>query len=72
MAEVKYVHQNVGFEAVDAAAGIFKITNRFYFTNLKKYQIHYNVCLLYTSVCATGFHWIWMYTMQPNGRVSQN
>ena len=43
MAEVKYVHQNVGFEAVDAAAGIFKITNRFYFTNLKKYQIHYNV-----------------------------
>ena len=24
MAEVKYVHQNVGFEAVDAAAGIFK------------------------------------------------
>ena len=23
-------------------------------------------------VCATGFHWIWMYTMQPNGRVSQN
>ena len=51
MAEVKYVHQNVGFEAVDAAAGIFKITNRFYFTNLKKYQIHYNVCLLYTSRC---------------------
>ena len=28
---------------VDAAAGIFKITNRFYFTNLKKYQIHYSV-----------------------------
>ena len=24
-----------GFEAVDAAAGIFKITNRFYFTNPK-------------------------------------
>lgn len=43
MAEVKYVHQNVGFEAVDAASGIFKITNRFYFTNLKKYQIHYSV-----------------------------
>ena len=43
MAEVKYVHQNVGFEATDAASGKFKITNRFYFTNLKKYQIHYNV-----------------------------
>ncbi len=26
-----------------AAAGKFKITNRFYFTNLKKYQIHYSV-----------------------------
>ena len=43
MAEVKYVHQNVGFEATDIASGKFKITNRFYFTNLKKYQIHYNV-----------------------------
>lgn len=43
MAEVKYVHQNVGFEVVDAALGTFNITNRFYFTNLKKYQIHYNV-----------------------------
>ncbi|WP_294627453.1 glycoside hydrolase family 2 TIM barrel-domain containing protein [uncultured Bacteroides sp.] len=43
MAEVKYVHQNVGFEATDAASGKFKITNRFYFTNLKKYQIHYNI-----------------------------
>lgn len=35
MAEVKYVHQNVGFEAIDAASGKFRITNRFYFTNLK-------------------------------------
>ena len=43
MAEVKYVHQNVGFEAIDAASGKFRITNRFYFTNLKKYQIHYSV-----------------------------
>jgi len=30
MAEVKYVHQNVGFEAIDAASGKFRITNRFY------------------------------------------
>ncbi|MDD3038934.1 glycoside hydrolase family 2 TIM barrel-domain containing protein [Bacteroides sp.] len=43
MAEVKYVHQNVGFEAIDATTGKFKITNRFYFTNLKKYQIHYGI-----------------------------
>lgn len=43
MAEVKYVHQNVGFEAIDAATGKFNITNRFYFTNLKKYQIQYSV-----------------------------
>ena len=43
MAEVKYVHQNIGFEAIDAASGKFNITNRFYFTNLKKYQIHYSV-----------------------------
>lgn len=43
MAEIKYVHQNVGFEAVDAAKGLFNITNRFYFTNLKKYQLAYTV-----------------------------
>lgn len=43
MQEVKYAHQNVGFEAVDLAKGIFRITNRFYFTNLKKYMISYNV-----------------------------
>lgn len=43
MQEVKYAHQNIGFEAVDAAKGVFRITNRFYFTNLKKYMISYNV-----------------------------
>lgn len=43
MQEVKYVHQNVGFEAVDAAKGHFRITNRFYFTNLKKYRLRYTV-----------------------------
>ncbi len=43
MAEVKYVHQNVGFEAVDAAAGKFLVKNRFYFTNLKKYILGYRV-----------------------------
>ncbi len=43
MAEVKYVYQNVGFEAVDLAAGTFNITNRFYFTNLNKYRLQYSV-----------------------------
>ena len=43
MAEVKYAHQNIGFEAVDLAKGDFRITNRFYFTNLKDYTLHYTV-----------------------------
>lgn len=43
MAEVKYAHQNIGFEAIDLANGLFRITNRFHFTNLKKYMIHYSV-----------------------------
>lgn len=43
MAEVKFAHQNVGFEAVDAANGVFKVTNRFYFTNLKDYMFTYTI-----------------------------
>ena len=43
MEEVKYAHQNVGFEAVDAAAGTFRVTNRFYFTNLSDYRVRYVV-----------------------------
>lgn len=41
--EVKYVHQNVAFEAVDLANGKFKVLNRFYFTNLQPYMITYSV-----------------------------
>lgn len=41
--EVKYTHQHVGFEAEDAAAGRFRVTNRFYFTNLAKYRISYRL-----------------------------
>ncbi|OUQ53191.1 beta-galactosidase [Alistipes sp. An116] len=44
MSEVKYVHQNIGFEAVDLAHGKVKITNRFYFTDLSDYQLSYAVC----------------------------
>lgn len=43
MAEVKYAHQNIGFEAIDLVNGLFRITNRFYFTDLKKYMVHYSV-----------------------------
>ncbi len=43
MAEVKYAHQNVGFEATDPANGRFRVKNRFYFTDLRKYRIHYSV-----------------------------
>lgn len=43
MAEVKYAHQNIGFEAIDAAKGVFRITNRFYFTNTDKLNFRYSV-----------------------------
>lgn len=43
MSEVKYVYQNVGFEAVDLARGQVKITNRFYFTDLSDYRVSYEV-----------------------------
>ncbi|MDR2036432.1 MAG: DUF4981 domain-containing protein [Bacteroidales bacterium] len=43
MAEVKYAHQNVGFEAEDLQKGSIKITNRFYFTNLSKYTVKYRI-----------------------------
>lgn len=43
MAEVKYAHQNIAFEPVDLASGKFLVKNRFYFTNLKKYMIQYQV-----------------------------
>lgn len=41
--EVKYAHQNIAFEAIDLANGKFTVKNRFYFTNLKKYMIHYQI-----------------------------
>ena len=43
MAEVKYAHQNVGFEATDLANGKVKVTNRFYFTGLKDYVLRYAI-----------------------------
>ncbi|MDR0429207.1 MAG: DUF4981 domain-containing protein [Tannerellaceae bacterium] len=43
MAEVKYVHQNFAFEDIDASKGLFRVTNRFYFTNSGKYHIQYTI-----------------------------
>lgn len=43
MTEVKYAYQNVAVEPVDLAAGKFRVINRFYFTNLQKYMITYEV-----------------------------
>ena len=43
LAEVKYAHQNVAFEAVDLKTGRYKVVNRFYFTNLRKYDVNYEL-----------------------------
>lgn len=43
LAEVKYVHQNLLIEPVDASAGRFRVTNRFYFTNLNDFRISYEI-----------------------------
>lgn len=43
MAEVKYAHQNIGFEPIDLNAGTFKVTNRFYFTTLDNYTVSYQI-----------------------------
>lgn len=43
MAEVKYVHQNLAFDLLDVHQGLFKLTNRFYFSDLKDYGIHYTI-----------------------------
>lgn len=43
MAEVKYVHQNVGFEAENLSKGDVKVKNRFYFKDLSKHTIRYKL-----------------------------
>ena len=43
MAEVKYNYQNVSFSSEDPDSGIFTVTNRFYFTDLKDYRIRYSI-----------------------------
>ncbi len=43
MNEVKYVHQNFAVEEVNAEAGKFNITNRFFFTTSEGYAITYTI-----------------------------
>jgi beta-galactosidase len=43
IAEVKYVHQNFAFEAIDLNAGVFKVINRQYFTNTDNYDFLYDI-----------------------------
>ena len=41
--EVKYVHQNFAFEAINLEMGIFKVINRQYFSNTDNYLFKYNI-----------------------------
>lgn len=50
MAEIKYNLQDIGFEAADLSKGEVKITNRFYFSDLSKYQIKYRIYKNGTSI----------------------
>ncbi|WP_414703220.1 glycoside hydrolase family 2 TIM barrel-domain containing protein [Proteiniphilum sp. UBA5280] len=43
MAEVKYVHQNFAFEAIDLTKGIFRIINRQYFSDTDNYVFKFNI-----------------------------
>ena len=39
--EVKYVHQNFAFEAIDLEKGIFRVINRQYFSDTENYEFKY-------------------------------
>ncbi len=43
LAEVKYVHQNFAFEAIDLERGIFRVLNRQYFSDTDNYDFKYNI-----------------------------
>lgn len=43
LTEVKYVHQNIVIKPVDLAAGKFSLTNRYYFSNLDKFNLSYEI-----------------------------
>ncbi|MDR2936571.1 MAG: DUF4981 domain-containing protein [Rikenellaceae bacterium] len=54
LAEVKKVYQNVCFEAVDPAAGKFRVTNRHDFTNLDQFELRYRIYSGGASTLAEG------------------
>lgn len=41
--EIKHLYQNVLIKAVDAKKGVFEITNKFLFTNLNEYNLHWQL-----------------------------
>ncbi len=41
--EVSYMHQNIAVVPVDIERGVFKVTNRFYFSTLENYRLDYQV-----------------------------
>lgn len=41
--EVKHVYQNIGFEPLDLENGKVQIKNKFFFTNLSKYEFSYTI-----------------------------
>lgn len=41
--EIKHLYQNVSFKEIDAAKGIFEVTNNFLFTNLSEYNLHWQL-----------------------------
>jgi len=43
MAEVKYVHQDFAFDAIDLQKGLFRVKNRLFFTDTEDYDIYYDV-----------------------------
>lgn len=43
MVEVKYNYQDIGFKAIDLSQGKIEVTNRFYFNDLSKYRIVYEL-----------------------------
>ena len=44
LAEIKKCYQNIDFKAIDSEKGIIEIKNKFLFTNLSEYELHFCQC----------------------------
>lgn len=66
MAEVKYVHQNVMFSVVDATSGKYRVFNRFYFTNLRKYTIQYELRANGMMLKKGSYYWMSLLKQKRN------